>query len=160
MNLAPLFRYPDASLAARIEQARCIADAELDAFAAEMSQLDLGKQQSIYTETFDLAPSCTPYLGVHLFGDENPDRARLMVGLRLAYKRVAIESDGRELPDHVAEVLAFAEHEQIEERDELLRFVLLPALTKMNEILSPTVNPYRHLVASALRQVTSGGAAS
>ena len=151
MSLAPLFRYPAAPL--EIER----GDADLDAFAAEMSALDLGEQQSTYTATFDLAASCPPYLGIHLFGDENPDRARLMIGLRLAYKRLGIDSDG-ELPDHVAEVLAFADREEAEEHDELRRLVLLPALAKMNDILSPTTNPYRHLVAAALHQVSSGGA--
>lgn len=146
MNLAPLFRYPDAALA---------IPAELEAFAAEMSVLDLSEQQATYTSTFDLGPSCTPYLGIHIFGDENPDRARLMVGLKLAYKRLGIESSS-ELPDHVAEVLAFAEREDVEERDELRQFVLVPALTKMNDILSPTTNPYRHLVAAALHQVSGG----
>ena len=102
----------------------------------------------IYTSTFDLAPSCSPYLGVHLFGDENPDRARLMVGLRLAYERAGI-SEGEELPDHIANVLAFAARDS-EEREELIQLVLAPALAKMNEILAPTSNPYRHVVAEAL----------
>ena len=147
MRLAPLFRYPDAPLA---------IPGDLEAFSREMAALDLSEQQATYTSTFDLAPSCTPYLGIHLFGDENPDRARLMVGLKLAYKRLGIEPTS-ELPDHVAEVLAFAERGDVEEYDELLQFVLVPALTKMNAILSPTRNPYRHLVAAALHEVSNGG---
>lgn len=141
MTLAHLFRYPEAPIACDVE-----------AFASEMNALDLSEQQATYTSTFDLAPSCTPYLGIHLFGDENPDRARLMVGLKLAYKRLGIEPNN-ELPDHIAEVLAFAERDDVEERDELRQFVLIPALTKMHSILSPTSNPYRHLVAAALREV-------
>jgi nitrate reductase molybdenum cofactor assembly chaperone NarJ/NarW len=150
VRLAPLFRYPEGPPS--IEP----GDADLDAFAREMSALSIAEQQSAYTATFDLAPSCTPYLGVHLFGDENPDRARLMVGLRLAYRRMGIENDG-ELPDHVAEVLAFAERDDVDERDDLRRLVLVPALTKMKAILEPTANPYRHLVVAALHQVSSGG---
>jgi len=141
MTLAHLFRYPETPVAC-----------DLGAFAEEMNALDLAEQQATYTSTFDLAPSCTPYLGIHLFGDENPDRARLMVGLKLAYKRVGIQPS-TELPDHVAEVLAFAERDDVEEHDELVQFVLKPALTKMNDILSPTRNPYRHLVAAALHQL-------
>ena len=101
-----------------------------------------------YTSTFDLAPSCSPYVGVHLFGDENPDRARLMVGLRQAYERIGM-SEGDELPDHIANVLAFAARDP-EEREELILLVLVPALAKMNDILAPTANPYRHVVATAL----------
>ena len=103
---------------------------------------------AVYTATFDLGPSCSPYVGVHLFGDENPDRARLMVGLRLAYERIGM-SEGGEMPDHIANVLAFAACET-EEREELLKFVLIPALRKMNDILAPTSNPYRKVVAEAL----------
>jgi len=102
-----------------------------------------------YTSTFDLAPSCSPYVGVHLFGDENPDRARLMVGLRLAYKRIGM-SEGEELPDHIANVLEFAAHDP-DEREELMKLVLVPALEKMHEILAPTSNPYRFVVAEALQ---------
>ena len=157
MTLAALFRYPDPSL---LETARRCDQGDLDAFVADMAALDLASQQSIYTSTFDLAPSCTPYLGVHLFGDENPDRARLMVGLRMAYRRAGMAENAAELPDHVAEVLAFAARGDTEERDELRDFVLIPALSKMNEILAPTGNPYRHLVAAALHRISTGGVAA
>jgi nitrate reductase assembly molybdenum cofactor insertion protein NarJ len=113
--LAPQFRYP--------------------------SSLEL---QSIYTATFDLAPSCSPYLGTHLFGDDSRDRARLMIGLRGA--GVA----GEELPDHVAEVLAFAPRFSEEEWRELVPLVLEPALAKMDALLRETSNPYRNAVAEAL----------
>jgi nitrate reductase assembly molybdenum cofactor insertion protein NarJ len=113
--LAPRFRYPDAR--------------------------DL---QSIYTATFDLAPSCSPYLGTHLFGDDSRDRARLMVGLRAA--GVA----GEELPDHIAEVLAFAPRFSEEEWRELVPLVIEPALAKMDALLRETSNPYRNAVAEAL----------
>ncbi|HJT17557.1 MAG TPA: molecular chaperone TorD family protein [Thermoanaerobaculia bacterium] len=142
MSLAPLFRYPEAPLPA--------GDNDLAAFSNEMAPLNLSQRQSLYTSTFDLAPSCSPYVGIHLFGEENRDRARLMVGLKLAYIRAGMESSG-ELPDHIADVLAFAERRDEAEHQELVDYVLLPALTKMNAILAPTKNPYRHLVAAALR---------
>ena len=79
--LAPLLRYPDAAYAQHVaEAARVLSDGDLAAFAAEIAALDLPRQQTTYTATFDLAPSCSPYLGIHLFGDESADRARLMVG--------------------------------------------------------------------------------
>ncbi|HEV2720242.1 MAG TPA: molecular chaperone TorD family protein [Thermoanaerobaculia bacterium] len=100
--------------------------------------------QAIYTSTFDLAPACSPYLGTHLFGDDSRDRARLMVGLRGAGVR------GQELPDHIAEVLAFAPKFSDEEWRELVPLVLEPALRKMDALLRETTNPYRHAVAEAL----------
>jgi nitrate reductase assembly molybdenum cofactor insertion protein NarJ len=83
-----------------------------------------------------------------------------MVGLRMAYRRVGMAADAAELPDHVAEVLAFAARDDAEERAELADFVLRPALMRMNEILAPTTNPYRHLVAAALQRVSLGGVAA
>jgi nitrate reductase delta subunit len=154
-KLAPLFRYPDANYAAKLHVAKT-AVPELDAFAREIAQLDLESQQAAYTMTFDLAPSCSPYLGVHLFGDENRDRGRLMVGLRLSYDRAGIANDG-ELPDHVAEVLAFADRADRDEWRDLESLVVKPALKKMDEILRPTANPYRHLVSAAL---SAGGGES
>ena len=141
-ELAPLFRYPDAAITDRMRD-------------AGVATLDLAAWQTTYTSTFDLAPSCSPYLGVHLFGDENRDRARLMVGLRQSYTRAGMTVNHDELPDHIAEVLDYVDRAPREEREELLRLVVVPALKKMVEILAPTSNPYRHLVSAALR--LSGG---
>jgi nitrate reductase molybdenum cofactor assembly chaperone NarJ/NarW len=118
-----------------------------DAFASLAPQFRYPSSpdlQAVYTATFDLAPSCSPYLGTHLFGDESRDRARLMLGLRGA----GIE--GKELPDHIAEVLAFAPRFSEEEWRELVPLVLEPALAKMDELLRGGANPYRHAVAEAL----------
>jgi nitrate reductase assembly molybdenum cofactor insertion protein NarJ len=154
---APLFRYPDDQYAQRVVDAcRVLGDADLAAFAAEIAPLDLGVQQATYTATFDLAPSCSPYLGVHLFGDESRDRARLMVGLRMTYGRAG-DAGVAELPDHVADVMAFATRYEEEEWADLVRLVLVPALVKMDEIVRPTSNPYRHLVAAARHLSELGG---
>jgi nitrate reductase assembly molybdenum cofactor insertion protein NarJ len=150
--LAPLYRYPDVDYHRHLASAsRRIRDAELDAFAREMAALDLTEQQMAYTSTFDVSPSCSPYLGTHLFGDDMRDRARLMVGLRMTYGK------GREdeLPDHIAEVIDFADRYPDEEWSELRQLVLLPALSRMEEVLTSTSNPYRHLVA-ATRHLTEG----
>jgi nitrate reductase molybdenum cofactor assembly chaperone NarJ/NarW len=140
--LAPLFRYPDAAYPQRMRDAGA-------------GTLDLAAWQTAYTSTFDLTPSCSPYLGVHLFGDENRDRARLMVGLRQSYTRAGMAVNHGELPDHIAEVLDFVDRAPGDEREDLLRLVVVPALQKMDEILRPTSNPYRHLVSAALS--LSGG---
>ena len=126
------------------------ADA-LAKFAAEVEPLDPGAAQSTYTHTFDLAPSCSPYLGAHLFDEESRDRARLMVGLRMTYRRAGIDLDDRELPDHISLVLDCAPSFEEEEWCDLGRLILVPALKKMEEILRPTTNPWRHLFGAARR---------
>lgn len=142
--LAEFFRYPE-------ESPRLNDDVhgELGEFAREIAALDRRELQAAYTSTFDLAPSCSPYLGAHLFGAAGLERGRLLAGLRASYTRAGIHFDEREVPDHVAEVLAFAAHEETEEWFDLVRLILVPALTKMEALVQPTSNPYRHLIAAA-----------
>jgi nitrate reductase molybdenum cofactor assembly chaperone len=152
-DLAPLFRFPRHSYRATVGEALRITDVDgasdaLRRFAAEIETLDDVELETIYTATFDLSPSCSPYLGVHLFGAETPHRSRLMLGLRLTYGTAEVM---RELPDHIGEVLSFATRYESEEWRELLRFVLQPALRRMESLLSSTSNPFRHLVAAASR---------
>ena len=155
--LAPLFRYPDDRYGQHLRVAQTLLSVpDMSSFADEFGSLDLESQQAAYTSTFDLAPSCSPYAGVHLFGDENRDRARLMLGLRSSYARLGIDSDGGELPDHIAELLVFAARVEGEEAADLRRFILGPALKKMHEILGPTSNPFRHLVSAALHSARGG----
>lgn len=153
--MGQLFRYPDESFGEGLAEAlnaftgASPASEALERFAEEIVILDRAAQQASYTATFDRAPSCSPFLGAHLFGGEAPERARLVEKLRESYRRGGIDADAIERPDHIAEVLAFAEHFEDDEWLELGRLVLTPALAKMDAILAPTANPYRHLVAAA-----------
>ena len=147
--LAELFRYPDAPPDLGHLWLNDDARVELEAFALEIAALDRGQLEATYTSTFDLAPSCSPYLGAHLFGDEGPERGRLLTGLRGSYANAGIDFDEGELPDHIVEVLAFAAHEEAEEWPDLVRLILVPALTRMDELVRGSSNPYRHLIAAA-----------
>jgi nitrate reductase delta subunit len=146
--LAPLFRYPDESFRRRLEEA-CRAMPAVDSFAGAVAGIEVDALQAVYSSTFDLSPACSPYLGSHVFGDESPERARLMLGLRMKGAGTS------ELPDHVAEVLANATAFDPEEWHELRQLILIPALRKMDAALRSTSNPYRHLIAAVL---TEGGA--
>lgn len=151
--LAPLFRYPDAEFPLHLAEARAAVPA-VEAFARDVAALDPPALEVTYTSTFDLAPSCSPYLGVHLFGEDGVARARLMLGLRSASAPPAEPAPSRrreetELPDHIAEVLANAAAFEEGEWRELEELVLRPALARMNDLLSATTNPYRHLLNAA-----------
>jgi nitrate reductase assembly molybdenum cofactor insertion protein NarJ len=140
--LAPLLRYPDDAYLARVETAQ--KDFPIDAFREAIGGFAVAHLQAIYTNTFDLAPSCSPYLGIHLFGEEGRERAALMLGLRSC----GVAADGRELPDHLAEVLEHAGRFDGEEWTDLRELVLKPALARMEGLLASTPNPYRHLIAA------------
>ena len=106
----------------------------------------------IYVSTFDLAPSCSPYLGIQIFGDNGRERSRLMVGLRASYTAAGHDLRG-ELPDHLALVLAYGPDFEDEEWSDLLRLILDPALQQMERLLEGGSNPYRHLISAARRLV-------
>lgn len=152
--IAPLYAFPDDKYLQHVDAARSLVAAadrraarSLDEFAGSIRELTPSEREIAYTPTFDLAPSCSPYLGVQLFGDDSRDRARLMVGLRMSY-RGAENGFGGELPDHLGVVLSFAMQFEDEEWADLVRLVLVPALEKMDPLLSHTSNPFRHLVSA------------
>ena len=153
--LAAAYRYPDKGHVGQLERARQAVSA-IDADAGDalarhadaLSRLERVEIETTYTSTFDLAPCCPPYLGVHLFPDDGRDRAALMIGLRSSARNAGAPADESELPDHLSEVLRCATSYPEDEWDDLGRLVLLPALTKMEALLAGSSNPYRHLLAA------------
>jgi nitrate reductase molybdenum cofactor assembly chaperone NarJ/NarW len=150
--IAELLSYPrgDVAAAARLaaEHAAGTPAAEAIArFGAAAAALHPTALEELYTRTFDLAPACAPYLGVQLLGDDDPARGPFLARLVEVYA-----ADGHhvreELPDHVAEVLAFlAVAPPGPGRDDLVVDALLPALDRMLARLDG--NPYRELLDAA-----------
>lgn len=101
--------------------------------------------QEYYVQTFDLMPSCSLYISVHLFGEESFKRAELMAGLRGAYESRGVCAT-TELPDHLAVVLRQSPRLTDEEWSELVHLCLLPALTIMIRKLEKGANPYSFLL--------------
>ncbi|MEP7118864.1 MAG: nitrate reductase molybdenum cofactor assembly chaperone [Acidobacteriota bacterium] len=150
--LARLLEEPDEAWCATLDAARVQLERETPE-AAELvcrwiadtaaDSPDLLRERHVYT--FDLAPTCVPYLSVHLFGEESFKRAGLMGGLADAYRQAGFEPAG-ELPDHLATVLRFLPQMTGEEQDDLVQFVLRPAVDRMTQALANSQNPYRHLL--------------
>lgn len=160
--LAPLLEHPrwedGASAISPATEARDLlrlaghddAAAAVDRFLERAEDLGTERLREIHGRTFDLAPSCVPYLSVHLFGEGSFQRARLMAGLAEAQMRAGFDR-GPELPDHLAVVLRFAPHMDPEEWRELVRFCLIPALPAMAGGLEGrgsegSDNPYRQVL--------------
>jgi nitrate reductase delta subunit len=114
---------------------------EFTLLACEFSTEEL---EEIYTRTFEITPSCVPYVSIHLFGEENFKRGEFMARLKQRYDELGFDI-GNELPDHLIVLLRFisvAEHDEI--RD-LLKFCVLTPLQKMIASLDEA-NPYRYLL--------------
>ena len=158
-SVAPLFAWPTGEYQQHLENARLLiaradrrAAKAFDEFARGINALGLSARETTYTSTFDLAPSCSPYLGIQIFGDNGRERSRLMVGLRASYTAAGHDLRG-ELPDHLSLVLAYGPDFEDEEWSDLLRLILDPALQQMERLLEGGSNPYRHLISAARRLV-------
>ena len=78
-------------------------------FAEFASVSSLAALQEEYVATFDFNPATAPYLGHHLFGD-NQKKGGYMIMLKQEYARCGYSPAGVELPDHLSVVLGFLAH--------------------------------------------------
>lgn len=143
-----VFDYPDQDYLARLTEleraCRDFAPAAADSFSelrSRLSRLSANELRELYTRTFDLAPVCTPYLSVHLFGESSFKRAQLMTGLAEQYAAKGIVSNG-ELPDHLGIVLDALEQLEPPEQRDLLTYCLKAGLEKMHVELLRQENPF------------------
>jgi nitrate reductase delta subunit len=123
------------------------AQAHVVTFQNAIAGRSLGEIQETYTNAFDLRPDCTPNLSYHLFGDDGRR------GLFLAEIKGRMEArgiaPGFELPDHISLLLRYM-HAVEQERCELIEDCMLPAVSRMVEILDSTENPYKHPLRALL----------
>lgn len=152
---AVILDYPKAPITGLL--ADCAAELALESpdaladlldFQAAIVQKTPSQLQEVYTAAFDLRPDCTPNLGYHLFGDD----ARR--GVFLAELKGRMEARGMalgvELPDHIAFILNYLDLAE-EERSAVIEGCLLPAVTRMIEVLNGSKNPYEHALRALLR---------
>jgi nitrate reductase molybdenum cofactor assembly chaperone NarJ/NarW len=164
-TFAALFRYPDADIAARAREgevllagARPAAAIFLGRFAAFAHSTVAAKMQELYTSAFDLQALCAPYLGYQLCG-EDARRGLFLMKLQELYRAHGFEA-GRELPDHLAEVLSFlAQAPDCPERQALIEDGLRPATETMAGAFTEKENPYGRLM-EALRICLESSAAA
>ncbi|MBI2850434.1 MAG: nitrate reductase molybdenum cofactor assembly chaperone [Chloroflexi bacterium] len=139
----------------------------VQAFADFVNNQSLESLEELYTQTFDITPATSLYLGYHLFG-ETPKRSEFLVQLTEAYKAHSFSS-GIELADHLGVMLRFLSvSEDAGFGLPLLEECILPTLVKTEKELEKTKNPYGLVVAPLLkflRQATgqlakTGGAAN
>ncbi len=151
--------YPTAALRRQIEECISLLLSLHRGAADKLSELrtfvgvhPLEEVEEIYTRTFDLQAACYPYVGYHLFGNSN-QRALFMAGLMNHYRACRF-SAGNELPDHLRVMLRFASVLKRDEREELIRDCVAPAVGKMLAAFQGVPNPYRG-VLQALSVVLS-----
>jgi nitrate reductase delta subunit len=78
-------------------------------FSRFVASSTLSKLQEDYVATFDFNPAVAPYLGHHLFGD-NQRKGAYLIRLKREFGRHGFVPSGNELPDHLPLVLGFLSH--------------------------------------------------
>ena len=151
---AEILDYPDRLIAESVgdclaELAVAIPEAytQLRDFQTAIVEKDLGQLQELYTNAFDLRPDCTPNLGYHLFGDDGR-RGVFLAELKGRMEALGIPL-GSELADHISLILRYLDVAE-EERVPVVEDCLIPAVSRMVEVLENSGNPYEHALRALL----------
>lgn len=128
-------------------------DCPLTSFADFTAASPLAALQEEYVATFDFNPATAPYLGHHLFGD-NQKKGGYMIMLKQEFERCGYTPSGNELPDHLSVVLGFLAHLARQEgdgtRQPFIVKCVLPGVERMNAALSDRQgSPWKSLVEAA-----------
>ena len=109
-------------------------DSSLPSFAEFAAASSLAALQEEYVATFDFNPATAPYLGHHLFGD-NQKKGGYMIMLKQEFERCGYIPAGTELPDHISVVLGFLAHlarqEENGARQPFIAACVLPGMERM-----------------------------
>jgi len=109
-------------------------DDSISPFAEFAETSSLAALQEEYVATFDFNPATAPYLGHHLFGD-NQKKGGYMIMLKQEYERRGYTPSGVELPDHLSVLLGFLGHlarqEELGARQPFITECVLPGVERM-----------------------------
>ncbi|MBI2996594.1 MAG: molecular chaperone TorD family protein [Candidatus Melainabacteria bacterium] len=120
-------------------------------FSSFVKENSKEKLQELYVKTFELNPACTPYIGVHIFGEDGYKRGTLMTRLKQAYKENNLNNNS-ELPDHISQILKLAS--SLNDKDKyntlLAECVIHPINLMLKELENKNnnSNPYKYLLTA------------
>ena len=151
-----ILEYPQAILTDDIEECLQkikdydrVSTQSLKKFSAKVSKIPLLELQELYTQHIDFNPSCSLYVGYHLYGDSYK-RSKFLVELRTLYQEAHFIEKGSELPDSLPIILHyFAEHSYYSDNALLIiKESLLPCLKKLQGSFKKAKNIYHELIHS------------
>jgi nitrate reductase delta subunit len=147
---SPTRRVDTSGLLERLDGEHAEAAQRLRGFVGQMSGMDLAQREELHSRTFDVLPSCDPYVSSQLFGPESYQRGPLMAGLTETYARAGLDCRP-ELPDHIGVVLRFAEPFERDVWEDLVRHCLWGAVQRMSSTLQSTGNPFGEFFGAVLK---------
>lgn len=127
----------------------------LNKFIEMTKDLTLVDFEELYTSTFDIQGVCCLDLGFILFG-EDYKRGEFLVGFSAMQRKYNINV-GTELADHLPNALNLLQIlPEGEERTELIKLALIPAVAKMVSCFTPgdrNCNPYKFILQAVLMRM-------
>ena len=123
------------------------------AFGDLVRSSTLAELQEDYVAHFDFNPAAAPYLGHHLYGD-NQKKASYMIQVKQEFGRYDFHPSESELPDHLAVLLDFLAHlarrGDDTPRRQFIERMVLPGLNKLLAASAPRdLSPWLTLVQAA-----------
>jgi nitrate reductase delta subunit len=124
-----------------------------EAFPAMLRGSTPAELQEDYVATFDFNPALAPYLGHHLYGD-NQKKASYMIAVKEQFQHFDFQPASNELPDHLGVLLSFLAHLALRGEDDFrrsfIREMVTPGLEKFVAASAPlTRSPWLSLVEAA-----------
>jgi len=139
-------------------------ECSLAPFAEFVATATPAELEEEYVATFDFNPAVAPYLGHHLFGD-NQKKGAYLIRLKQEYGRYGYTPAGKELPDHLPAILGFLAHLSGQEccgaRSAFIAAAVLPGVEKLAACFATSRpdSPWRPVV-EATRIICSADSAA
>jgi len=128
--------------------------APISEFAEFVDASSLAALQEEYVATFDFNPATAPYLGHHLFGD-NQKKGGYMIMLKQEFERCGYTPIGTELPDHLSVVLGFLAHLARQEgqgtRQPFIAECVLPGVERLSTAFDARQDSHWKVLVEAAR---------
>ena len=134
--------------------------APISEFAEFVDASSLAALQEEYVATFDFNPATAPYLGHHLFGD-NQKKGGYMIMLKQEFERCGYIPAGVELPDHLSVVLGFLAHlarlegngEVVGARQPFIAECVLPGVERLHTAFTARQESHWKVLVEAARML-------
>ncbi|MBK5274843.1 MAG: nitrate reductase molybdenum cofactor assembly chaperone [Desulfuromonadales bacterium] len=131
-------------------------DSSIASFVDFANASSLATLQEEYVATFDFNPATAPYLGHHLFGD-NQKKGGYMIMLKQEFERRGYTPSGTELPDHLSVVLGFLAHLAREEehgaRQPFIAECVLPGVERMQTAFAARQDSHWNVLVETARML-------
>lgn len=143
-KLAELFYFPKDNYTDIVSQCSTLLEKKYPSLVEEFKQFEVfvrqtppRKLEEVYMRTFDVQALCCMDVGYVLFG-EDYTRGKILANLNKEHHQAGIDCRG-ELADRLPNILRLLPHlEDPEKQEEMIRYLLKPALDKMIQEFEPT----------------------